>query len=100
MLQLTGRTLYKDDDPAKFFFHGQVQSIDQEDNNYILNLNLPFVTKGDIELMRNNDELTIQVGNFRRNVILPNILKGLPVIGAKFEADRLKVKFARTEQQS
>ena len=99
MLQAMGRTLYKGDDPTKFFFHGQVQSIEGEDGDYTLNLNLPFVTKGDIELMRNNGELTIQVGSFRRNVILPNTLKGLSVIGAKFEGNKLKVRFAR-EQDS
>ncbi len=99
MLQAVGRMLYKDDDPTKLFFHGQVQSIDFEDGNYVLSLNLPFVTKGDIELMRNDDELTIQVGSFRRNVILPNALKSLSITGAKFESNRLKVSFAR-EQSS
>jgi arsenite-transporting ATPase len=98
MLQVMGETLYRDDDPTKFFFHGQVQNIEGEDGNYILNLTLPFTAKGDIELVRNDDELTIQVGSFRRNIILPAILKGLSAAGAKFENDRLKVRFVRGEQ--
>jgi arsenite-transporting ATPase len=97
MLQDAGRVLYKDKDPTKFFFHGQAQNIEGKDGSYILNLTLPFTAKGDIELMRNDEELAIQVGSFRRNIILPAILKGLSVAGAKFEGDRLKVSFVREE---
>ncbi len=95
MLHTMGRTLYGDDDPTKFFFHGQIQSIEGKDSNYILNLTLPFIAKGDIGLMRNNDELTVQVGYFRRNIILPNILRGMDIGGAKFEDDKLKIRFAK-----
>ena len=93
MLQAVGKTLYQDNDPAKLFFHGQLQSIKREDNSYILSLALPFIAKGDINLARNDDELTIQVASFRRNIILPNILRSLPVDKAKFEDERLKISF-------
>ena len=97
MLQVMGRTLYGEDDPTKFFFRGQVQSINREGSNYILSLALPFTTKGDISLMKNNNELNIQAGDFRRNIQLPNVLKGLSVAGAKFEDNRLKVRFIKYE---
>lgn len=95
MLQVMGRTLYGEDDPTKFFFRGQIQSINREGSNYILGLALPFTTKGDISLMKNNNELNIQVGDFRRNIQLPNVLKGLSVAGAKFEDNRLRVRFIK-----
>jgi arsenite-transporting ATPase len=98
MLHTMGRTLYGSYDPMKFFFHGQIQNIEGEDSNYILNLTLPFTAKGDIGLMRNNDELIVQVGYFRRNIILPNVLRDLAIIGAKFEDDRLKIRFARESE--
>ena len=99
MLQTVGRALYqnKNDDPVKVFFQGEVQNIEREDGNYILNLSLPFISKGEIALMRNNDELAIQVGNFRRNIVLPSILRELSVTGAKFEGDRLKIKFVKEQ---
>ena len=95
MLRAMGRSLYGDDDPTKFFFHGQVQNIDHEDSNYTLNLSLPFTAKGDIGLVKNNDELIVQVGYFRRNIILPNILRGLDIVGAKLEDGKLKIRFVR-----
>jgi len=99
MLQTVGRALYqnKNDDPVKVFFRGEVQNIERENGNYILNLSLPFISKGDIALMRNNDELAIQVGNFRRNIVLPSILRELSVTGAKFEGDKLRVKFVKEQ---
>ena len=95
MLRAMGKSLYGDDDPTKFFFHGQVQNIDHEDSNYTLNLSLPFTAKGDIGLVKNNDELIVQVGYFRRNIILPNILRGLDIVGAKLEDGKLKIRFVR-----
>ncbi len=95
MLRAMGKSLYGDDDPTKFFFHGQVQNIDHEDSNYTLNLSLPFTAKGDIGLVKSNDELIVQVGYFRRNIILPNILKGLDIAGAKLEDGKLKIRFVR-----
>jgi arsenite-transporting ATPase len=97
MLHIMGRALYKDDDPTKFFFHGQAQRIESEDGNYILSLDLPFITKSNIELLRDGEELTIQVGDVRRNIVLPNILKDLPVAGAKFADGKLKISFVKKE---
>jgi arsenite-transporting ATPase len=98
MLQAVGKTLYQDNDPAKLFFHGQIQSIKRENNSYILSLALPFIAKGDINLSRNDDELTIQVASFRRNIILPNILRGLSVDNARFEDERLKISFQASDK--
>jgi len=98
MLQAVGKTLYRDNDPAKLFFHGQIQSIKREDSSYILSLALPFIAKGDINLARNYDELTIQVASFRRNIILPNILRGLSVDKARFEDERLEISFQASDK--
>ncbi len=98
MLQAVGKTLYRDNDPAKLFFHGQIQSIKREDNSYILSMALPFIAKGNINLARNGDELTIQVASFRRNIILPNILRGLAVDKARFEDERLKISFQASDK--
>jgi len=100
MLQAIGKTLYQDNDPTKLFFHGQIQSIKREDSSYILSLALPFIAKGDINLSRNDDELTVQVASFRRNIILPNILRGLSVGKAKFEDERLKIEFRASGESS
>jgi len=43
--------------------------------------------------MQSGDELTIQVANFRWNVVLPHVLRGLAVSEAKLEESKLKIKF-------
>jgi len=93
MLRMMAEALYGDKDPTTVFFRGQVQNIHTEDKYHVLTLTLPFTSKEKISLMQNGDELTIQVANFRRNVILPHALVGLPVSEAKLEGDKLKIKF-------
>jgi len=93
MLQLLASAVYGDEDPTKFFFHGQAQDIQMEDHHYVLTLSLPFIQKDEVSLMRSGDELIIRVGNFRRNIILPYSLVGVPVKGAKFVENKLRIEF-------
>jgi arsenite-transporting ATPase len=93
LLKVMAEALYGDQDPTQLFFRGQAQGIGSEDGHYVLTLSLPFVTKSDLSLMRNGDELTVQVGNYRRNIILPRILAGLSVKEARFEGEKLRIRF-------
>ncbi len=93
MLKQMGEALFAAEDPTKFFFHNQIQEITKEDKSYILTLPLPFVTKEEISLVRNVDELIVQAGKQRRNILLPYILNGLTIEGAKYEEGRLKITF-------
>ncbi|MBE9570303.1 MAG: hypothetical protein IMF11_06745 [Proteobacteria bacterium] len=93
MLKVMAEVLYDGDDPTTIFFRGQVQDIQKEDNHYVLTLTLPFTSREKISLMQSGDELSIQVANFRRNVILPRALRGLAVSEAKLEEGKLRIKF-------
>ncbi|MFQ5825921.1 MAG: ArsA family ATPase [Dehalococcoidia bacterium] len=93
MLRLMAQSLFGDEDPAQVFFQGLAHAVQKEDSHYTLSLALPFTTKQDISLAQNGDELTVQVGGYRRNIILPRTLLGLPVTGARFEDGRLKIRF-------
>jgi len=93
MLRTMAEALYGDNDPTTVFFRGQAQDIHKEDKHYVLTLALPFTSKEEISLTQSGDELNIQVANFRRNVILPHALIGLPVSEAKLEEDKLRIKF-------
>ncbi len=85
--------LYEDRDPTEVFCNHCVQSISREDNCCVLALNLPFAEKSDVSLTKNGDELTVRVGSQRRNMILPNSLRGLSVKDAKFTDERLRIRF-------
>jgi arsenite-transporting ATPase len=93
MLKVMGEALFADQDPSKLFFRGQAQEIEREDGCYVLTLPLPFLTKGDISLRRNGDELIVRAGRYKRNIILPQTLVGLSIKGAKFEDDKLRIRF-------
>ena len=93
MLKAMGEALYDKADPTAIFFQEKVQDIRKENKHYILTLSLPFTANNKISLVQNADELTIQVADFRRNIILPHILRGATVNEAKIEEGKLRVKF-------
>jgi len=97
MLEVIADALYREDDPTRLFFQGQVQDLQKEDAHYILTLSLPLVEKGDISLMQSGNELIIRVGNFKRNIILPHTLVGLAATKARFDGGKLRIQFDRRE---
>jgi len=95
MLRTMAEALYGDEDPTQVYYQGLVQAVHQADTHYVLTLKLPFATKENISLSRNGDELLIQSGRYRRNLLLPHTLVSLPIDSAKLEEGQLKIAFAR-----
>jgi arsenite-transporting ATPase len=93
MLERVAAALYDEEDPTQLFFRGPVQEVTNEDGRYVLTIALPFVSKEQLSLTRSGDELTINVGSFRRSIILPRMLQGLSTLGAKFEGNKLRIVF-------
>jgi len=92
-LEKMGSAYFGKKPPEKFFFCGQTQKIRQAENGYVLELTLPFVEKVDISLSQKGDELTVRVGDYKRNIFLPRKLLGRDAVGAKLDAGVLKIKF-------
>lgn len=80
-------------DPTKFFFEGQAQQVFKRGENYILSLKLPFTSQEDIKLMQTGDDLIIEVGWHRRNIVLPTSLARYNAVDAVFVGDALEVTF-------
>jgi len=93
MLGKVAAALYGEEDPTRLFVRGPVQEVVNEDGRYVLTIALPFVTKAELSLVRNADELVVHAGNFKRNIILPHLLQRLPALGAKFEGNQLRISF-------
>ncbi len=93
MLRKMADAIYGDKDPSKVFYKGQPQSIEKSAEGYLLKIRLPFISKENVHLARNGDELAISIGNFRRNVILPRALAALDVKKASMEAAQLVISF-------
>lgn len=97
MLKLMGETLYGEEDPVKLFFRGQPQVITKENGGYSLSLMLPFTSKEKVNLFQGGDEVIVEVGSYRRNIILPRSLAGYRVKEAHWEDGRLKLDLVTEE---
>lgn len=87
--------LYGDTNPAEQKHTGQTHSIEKDETSgqYTLRVPLPFVDKDDMDLYRSRDEITLRVGPYRRNIVLPYALWDLEIADAKFEESTLCIRF-------
>ena len=99
-LEEFGLNLFSKKDPIRIFFKGKPYEIIKEGGSYQLLLKLPFVSKEEIKLFQIKDELTIQIENHRRNILLPRFLADLPVKEAKYQDEMLRIIFEKKEKKS
>ncbi|HSH21851.1 MAG TPA: TRC40/GET3/ArsA family transport-energizing ATPase [Candidatus Caenarcaniphilales bacterium] len=92
-LRELGHALFGEADPAQFLYRGRPYSVRREAGGYTLTLELPFTSRDEIALSRNADELVLQVGSWRRNLVLPRLLLDAPTEGARMEDRVLKIRF-------
>jgi arsenite-transporting ATPase len=100
MLRKMALAIFGDQDPARVFYKGKTQQIVKQDQYYQLSLPLPLVDRSRIQLTKTaHDELVIHIGNWKRNLLLPRVLAGLEVAGARYEGDQLIVTFVPSDGQ-
>jgi len=63
------------------------------DGDVALVVTVPFAEKGEVEVLRHDDELFLTVGPYRRSLVLPDSLKRRTVKSAKLDEGRLSVVF-------
>ena len=95
MLGRVARDLYESEDPASRFYSGNPQKIEKRKDEYVLTLHLPFVSKGDVEILQGNGDLTVRIGAYKRNVALPRTLAGLEARVARLRDQALVITFSR-----
>jgi arsenite/tail-anchored protein-transporting ATPase len=98
-LRKLSAALYGDKNPADKMFDGKTHRIETDaEGNTVLIVPLPFATKEDLDLYRSRDELTLRVGPYRRNIVLPYALWDLEIGDAKFEQSSLRIHFIKDER--
>jgi arsenite/tail-anchored protein-transporting ATPase len=100
MLGNLGRALYGEIDPTTHFYRGRPYHVARDNGEFILSVELPFASKESISLSRHADEIVIDVGTWRRNLVLPRVLVDAQARGAKFDDQVLKIRFAAPERGS
>ena len=92
-------TLFGDRDPIQRFYSGHSQRITKEASGYVMTFPIPFTAVEDVSITRNGSELVVQLGQYRRNIILPNALAAMPLTEAKKEGATLKLMFHGPERK-
>ena len=69
------------------------ETIKKVDQGYLLDLYIPFVDKSHFDLYQSDTEVIIKIGNFKRNIPIPDVIRKYSVDSAKLENERLKIIF-------
>jgi arsenite-transporting ATPase len=85
--------VYGDEDPTARFGRSDPLRVQRRGAEMVLELDLPFAERDELELGRRSDELLVRVGPYRRAVVLPDSLRRRRVAGARLEGGRLAVTF-------
>lgn len=92
-LRVMAGELYGEKDPIDdFVATSPFRVLDLEDS-IMMELDVPFVDKSDLEVFRHGNELYVQIGAFRRSFLLPDALHRRDVTRARLEEGTLRVSF-------
>ncbi|HEX3427495.1 MAG TPA: TRC40/GET3/ArsA family transport-energizing ATPase [Candidatus Limnocylindrales bacterium] len=95
-----GTALFGKDDPTSFFYRGRPYRVRSEKGATFLEVALPFASRKEIGLSRDGDELALQVGAWRRTLVLPRALIDVPTKGATMNDGILRIEFETTSRAS
>ncbi len=85
--------IFGETDPAQVFHAAPPIKMKQLGSKYVMSIHLPGAQKKDLNIWAAGDELIIEVGNYRRNILLPRSLAQREVVEAKFRGDDLNIVF-------
>jgi arsenite-transporting ATPase len=88
-----GNMIYGDSDPAAILYRDTLYRVDHENSDYTLTIKLPFVTKEYVDLFKEEGDLVIRIGSFKRHVFLPRSLSARKPSKAKLEDNVLVITF-------
>ena len=92
-LRTLGDVLYTEIDPAEKFSDQSPYQFRKIEDVYQLAMQLPFLTKQEVQLTKHGDELVVTIGGFKRHVALPRSLANTKAIGAKLTGQQLVITF-------
>jgi arsenite-transporting ATPase len=87
------RELYGESDPLAATKGKGPFRISRNEAGAVLRLALPLVSRAEVDLARNGDDLVVTVGSYRRLITLPSGLARFRIAGARVEQGELQVRF-------
>jgi arsenite/tail-anchored protein-transporting ATPase len=92
-LRRMAEELYGALDPVSSFQAHSPFRVTERKGEVLMEMEVPFVGKGDLDVFRVGQELYIQVGSYRRSFVLPDSLRRRQVTRAQLEGGALRVTF-------
>jgi arsenite-transporting ATPase len=96
MLARMAEAVYGETDPSARLHTGRQQRVLRVGEEYVLTLPMPLVERGDVDLARQDGELFVTVGNYKRDISLPRTLAVRETVGAALEDGELRIRFGTT----
>jgi arsenite-transporting ATPase len=85
--------LFGDGDPSQTFSTESPMKMYDKDGGSVLALKLPFPLDQKLELYTRKDDLTVQLGAFKKSIALPHSLTNRKILGAEMEDGWLNIRF-------
>lgn len=90
------REVYAGHDPLSSASGRPPYRVRRSEGGAVVRLSLPLVSRTDVDLARNGDDLVVTVGSYRRLITLPSGLARFGIAGARVEHGELQVRFVET----
>jgi arsenite-transporting ATPase len=86
-------------DPTPPASGAELMSIDAQDGDFVLRMQLPLAERAAVDVARAGDDLVVTVASHRRVLMLPSMLRRCTVVGGEFESGQLTVRFRPDPEQ-
>lgn len=74
------------------------EAFEKNESGYLLTVELPFTDKEKLDVYQSNTDVVIKLGNYKRNIALPDVLRSYCITSARLQSGRLSVQFGREEK--
>jgi len=82
------------EDPTQIYSSEKPFTTDTDiDGNLIMTISLPFTKKGETKVRKKGEELIIEIGEYKRVLLLPKIAQTMKIGSARFENKKLIITF-------
>lgn len=98
MLERVAAAAFHERECGAILHRGIIEEVKKTEGGYELRISLPFTEKKQLQLNQKGDELTLQVGSYRRIVALPRVLLGRQVEAARLADGILTIHFGPNEE--
>ena len=92
-LSKLAKEIYGSLNPEQVLYADTPYTFRKVEDDYFLDIKIPFLTKKEVELSKRDEELIVRIGGFKRHVLLPRNIAARQPSGAKVERDKVVIKF-------